>query len=66
MFSDGYDTLVFKGQNYIIEKFKSFDAKIVFGAETFFRTYEKLPPMPNENQNGKWHTKNILFKHEYL
>ena len=60
MFSDGYDTFVFNGQNDIMQKFRNLDAKIVFGAETSFRSREKLPPMPSKNQIGN--TPQNLYK----
>lgn len=56
MFSDAHDVLVFQGENDIKDKFKKFDAKIVFGAEFLCMPDPKLsfkyPPLSKENENG--------------
>ena len=35
MFTDAYDVLIYENANDIIEKFKAFNANVVFGAETY-------------------------------
>lgn len=35
MFTDSYDVLLLAGKDEIVQKFKAFDAKVVFGAEDF-------------------------------
>ena len=35
MFTDSYDVLLLAGKKEILKKFKSFEAKVVFGAEDF-------------------------------
>ena len=56
MFNDAHDVLVYQGQNEIKKKFKKFNTKIVFGAETLCMPDEtfssKYPMLTNQNENG--------------
>lgn len=61
IFTDGYDVLFLTDLKEIVEKFKTFDAKVVFGAEGFCWPKEELAKLYPSVVRGKKYLNSGLY-----